>query len=48
MGIKSDNARIAITINKELLEEVKKIAYQENRTVSNLVVKILKDYIKGG
>ncbi len=35
-----------IRINKELLERLRTIALIENRTLSNLVETILKDYLK--
>ena len=39
------NTRTLITIPKELKEQLEKIAKKQNRSFSNLVVTILKEYI---
>lgn len=42
---KDTNTRTLITIPKELKEQLEKIAKEQNRSFSNLVVTILKEYI---
>lgn len=44
--IKKENIRVAITMPRSLHAELKEIAEYQNRTVSNLIVTILKHYIK--
>lgn len=44
--IKKENVRVIITMPKELQELLKEQAEYQNRSVSNLVVTILKRYIK--
>ena len=44
--ISKDNQRTAITINREFYELCKKIAQEENRSFNNLVITILKEYLK--
>lgn len=47
MGKISDkNTRTIITIPKELKAELEKLAKQDNRSFNNLVITILKNYIK--
>jgi len=46
MSISKDNTRTLITIPKELKKQLEEIAKQDNRSFSNLVVKILKDYVR--
>ncbi|OXB94683.1 ribbon-helix-helix domain-containing protein [Parageobacillus galactosidasius] len=46
MTISKDNTRTLITIPKELKKQLEEIAKQDNRSFSNLVVKILKDYVR--
>lgn len=38
--------KIAITIDEEVLNAIKKIAHDEDRTLSSQINKILKDKIK--
>jgi predicted HicB family RNase H-like nuclease len=40
------NSVLHTRISEELLEELKKQAKAENRTLSNLVETVLKDYLK--
>jgi predicted HicB family RNase H-like nuclease len=46
MSISKDNTRTLITIPKELKKQLEEIAKQDNRSFNNLVVKILKDYVR--
>lgn len=46
MIISKDNTRTLITIPKELKKQLEEIAKQDNRSFNNLVVKILKDYVR--
>lgn len=47
MGKISDkNTRTIITIPKELKAELEQLAKQDNRSFNNLVITILKNYIK--
>ena len=41
-----DKVRVLITITKDMKLQLEELAEKENRTVSNLVVTVLKDYIK--
>ena len=44
--IKKENTRITVVISKEVQEKLIHQAGYEDRTVSNLVFKILKDHYK--
>lgn len=46
MAISKDNIRTLITIPKELKKQLEKLAKNDNRSFNNLVVKILKDYVR--
>jgi len=46
MTISKDNTRTLITIPKELKKQLEEIAKQDNRSFNNLVVKVLKDYVR--
>lgn len=46
MTISKDNTRTLITIPKELKKQLEEIAKQDNRSFNNLVIKILKDYVR--
>lgn len=46
MSISKNNTRTLITIPKELKKQLEEIAKQDNRSFNNLVVKILKDYVR--
>lgn len=43
--VSDDKVRMLITVTKEMKEELDKIAEEETRNTSNLVVSILKDYL---
>ena len=45
MAISQDKVRTIITIPKDLKKELEKIAKQDNRSFTNLVIKILKDFV---
>ena len=38
--------KIAITLDEEVLENLKLLAKEEDRTISSQINKILKDYLK--
>lgn len=38
--------RINITIEKDLKAELEKLAKEDNRSFNNLVITVLKDYVK--
>jgi metal-responsive CopG/Arc/MetJ family transcriptional regulator len=40
-----DKVRILVTVPKEMKAELDKIAEEETRNTSNLIVSILKDYL---
>lgn len=43
--ISDKNTRIAVTIPKDIKLQIEKIACQENRSLSNLIVTLIKKYI---
>lgn len=47
MAVSQDNTRIIITISKQTKENLKLLAKEEQRSVSNLCSKIVSDYIRG-
>lgn len=44
--ISENNTRTLITIPKKLKEELEKIATEENRSLNNLIVTTLKNYVE--
>ena len=44
--IGDDKVRVLITITKDMKIQLEELAEKENRTVSNLVVTVLKEHIK--
>lgn len=44
--IGEDKVRILITVPKEMKKDLELLAEKETRNVSNLIVAVLKDYIK--
>ena len=38
--------KIAITLDEEVLEKIKILVVKEDRNISNLINKILKDYLE--
>ena len=40
-----DKVRILITIKDEMKAELEQVANKQNRTVSNLIVTIIKEYL---
>lgn len=38
---------ISVRLDEELIRKLKEIAEQENRSLSNLVETVLKDYVSG-
>lgn len=46
MSISKDNTRTLITIPKELKIKLEEIAKEQNRPFNNLVITILKEYVK--
>lgn len=45
-NIGEDKTRIILTVPKDLKEVLMEIAKDENRSLTNLIVTILKDYVK--
>lgn len=45
MSISKDNTRTLITLSKELKAELEQVAKDQNRSLNNLIVTILKEYI---
>lgn len=45
MSLKEDKRRVSIVFPLDLKADLERIAEQENRAMSNLVVKVLKDYV---
>lgn len=45
-NIIEDKTRVIVTLPKELKETLSEIAKEENRSLTNLIVTILKDYVK--
>lgn len=43
--ISDKNTRTMITISKELKKQLKEIAKEENRSLNNLMVTVLKNYV---
>lgn len=46
MSISKDNVRSNLIINRELKKQLEEVAAEQNRSFNNLVITILKDYIK--
>lgn len=44
--ISNSNTRYSLTIPKDLKQRLEKIADTQNRSLNNLIVTILKDYVK--
>jgi hypothetical protein len=45
-NIGEDKTRIILTVPKDLKEILTEISKEENRSLTNLIVTILKDYVK--
>jgi metal-responsive CopG/Arc/MetJ family transcriptional regulator len=45
-NIGEDKTRVIVTLPKEMKETLSEIAKEENRSLTNLIVTILKDFIK--
>lgn len=45
MSISKDNTRTLITLSKELKAELEQIAKDQNRSLNNLIITILKEYV---
>lgn len=46
MAVSKDKTRTLITLDKSDKAELEKLAKEENRSFSNLIQTILKDYLK--
>lgn len=46
MAISDRNTRTMITLSKELKATLEKIAKEDDRSLNNLMVKILTDYVR--
>lgn len=45
-NIGEDKTRVIVTLPKELKETLSEISKEENRSLTNLIVTILKDFVK--
>ena len=45
VGLKENKTRTQIILDKQVKEELQKMAEEDSRSLSNMVNKILKDYI---
>ena len=45
MSISKDNTRTLSTLSKELKAELEQIAKDQNRSLNNLIITILKEYV---
>jgi metal-responsive CopG/Arc/MetJ family transcriptional regulator len=45
-NIGEDKTRVIVTLPKELKETLSEIAKEENRSLTNLIVTIMKDFVK--
>lgn len=45
MAVKSENTRISVTMSKKMYIELLELAEYEDRSVSNLILSILKDHL---
>ncbi|WP_297633530.1 DNA-binding protein [uncultured Clostridium sp.] len=46
MAVGNDKDRIIVTTTKELKEQLQKLAKQDDRTLSNFINQILKQYVE--
>lgn len=46
MAISDKNERTMVIMPKELKEKLKQMAEQQNRSLSNLILNVLKDYVQ--
>lgn len=46
MAIGEDKARIILTVNKEIKEELQKMATKDNRNLSNFLNNLLTKYVE--
>ncbi|HFE4994833.1 TPA: DUF6364 family protein [Staphylococcus aureus] len=44
--IKEENTRISVTVSKEIRDKLKRIAKNENRSMSNMVEHLISKYIE--
>lgn len=47
MAVGEDKVRTNITFSKELKSELEELAKQDGRSLNNLVIKVLTDYVEG-
>ena len=47
MAIGEDKVRTNITFSKDLKAKLEKLAKQDGRSLNNLVIKVLTDYVEG-
>ena len=48
MTLKEESTRLMVTVSKEIAEEIKAQAIEENRSISNMIQTILLDYFGEG
>ncbi|GIN10236.1 hypothetical protein J26TS2_01030 [Shouchella clausii] len=46
MAVGPDKVRTNITFDRELKDKLTKMAKEDNRSMNNLVIKILQDYVR--
>jgi metal-responsive CopG/Arc/MetJ family transcriptional regulator len=46
VALSDDKTRVLIAMPKEMKAELEKIAKKEDRSLTNLIVRILKDYLE--
>lgn len=46
MAISDKNERTMVIMPKELKEELKQMAEEQSRSLSNLILNVLKDYVQ--
>lgn len=46
MGVAEDKKRLVFTIPKDLYDSLAKLAKEDSRSASNLIVKLITDYVK--
>lgn len=44
--LSEDNTRYSLTISKGLKSELEKLAEDQNRSLNNLIITVLKEYVK--
>lgn len=48
MAVSKDKVGVLVNMDKDLKEKLTEIAKEQNRSLSNLIITILKSYVEGG